>query len=353
MITPRKLFSLALAILLLVALPSIAVDLANVDPKDLFCRVVDVGAGECCVIRIPGKSANDFHYIVYDAGNFEDKGASALEAIKEIIPANERIDLLVLSHTDSDHTASTPDIVDNYFIDRILRTGAKRFGNFPATLRNARKGITRAVQQDGTLDLNLNEIEFPVGATYRFGDALVTMVCGFGEIPDDFGVSGNSEKNNCTSIVIRISFHGQSILFCGDAVGRHKTDTNVNALIATEKFMVENKDVIIIDSDIIVAPHHGANNGSSTAFVKAVSPKFVIFSAGSKHGHPTTSAAERYLNNNVFKVNMFRTDRGDKIRAGEWDHLSEANGSDGKGDDDVDIVLHADGSDPLVEYRQP
>ena len=115
--------------------------------------------------------------------------------------------------------------------------------------------------------------------------------------------------------------------------------------------MDENKDVIKIDSDIIVAPHHGANNGSSTAFVKAVSPKFVIFSAGSKNGHPTSAAANRYLNNNVFKTNMFRTDRGDKIRVGEWDHLSEVNGSDGKGDDDVDIVLHADGSDPLVEYR--
>ncbi len=48
-----------------------------------------------------------------------------------------------------------------------------------------------------------------------------------------------------------------------------------------------------------------------------------------------------------------RTDRGDRIRDGEWDHLSEATGSDGKRDDDVDIVLHADGSDPLVEYHQP
>ena len=344
---------LSLALLLLVATPSLAVDLANVDPKDLFCRVVDVGAGECCVIRIPSKSPNDFHYIVYDAGNFEDKGASALKAIKKIIPEDERIDLLVLSHTDSDHTAGTPEIVDTYFIDRILRTGAKRFGTFPKTLQNARKSVKRAVEEDGTLDLNLNEVEFPVGATYRYGDALVSMVCGFGVIPDDFTVNGNGEKNNCTSIVIRITFNGKSILLCGDAVGRHKDDVNVNALIATEKFMVDNKDAIVIDSDIIIAPHHGADNGSSTDFVKVVSPKFVIFSAGSKHGHPTSDAADRYLNNNVLIGNMFRTDRGDKKRVGEWDHLSEVNGSDGKGDDDVDIVLHADGSEPLVEYHQP
>ena len=344
---------LGLALLLSVASRSWAIDLADVDKKDLFCRVVDVGAGECCVIRIPGKSADDNHYIVYDAGNFDDNGASAIEAIKEIIPEDERIDLLVLSHTDSDHTASTPAIVDNYFIDRILRTGAKRFGNFPNTLRKARKAITRAVEEDDTLDLNLRTTEFPPGATYRFGDAWVTMVCGFGEIPDGFGAVGNGEKNNCTSIVIRIFFHGRSILLCGDSVGRHKTDPDVDALIATERFMVENKDVINIDSDIMIAPHHGANNGSSTAFIKAVSPKFVIFSAGSKHGHPTSAAAERYLDNEVLLVNMFRTDRGDKIRDDEWDHLSTVNGSDGKRDDDVDIVLHADGSEPLVEYHQP
>ena len=42
------------------------------------------------------------------------------------------------------------------------------------------------MKDDGTLDLNLSEIEFPNGATYRFGDAFVTMVCGFGELPDSY-----------------------------------------------------------------------------------------------------------------------------------------------------------------------
>jgi competence protein ComEC len=132
------------------------------------------------------------------------------------------------------------------------------------------------------------------------------------------------------------------------------TDSDPNALIATERFMVENKDVIKIGSDIMVAPpHHGANNGSSTAFIEAVSPKFVIFPAGSKHKHPTSSAAQRYLDNGVIVANMFRTDRGDRIRVGEWNHLSTVAGGDVKGDDDVDIVLHANGSAPLMEYHQP
>ena len=84
-----------------------------------------------------------------------------------------------------------------------------------------------------------------------------------------------------------------------------------------------------------------------------MSPKFVIFPAGSKHKHPTSSAAQRYLDNGVIVANMFRTDRGDRIRVGEWNHLSTVAGGDVKGDDDVDIVLHANGSAPLMEYHQP
>lgn len=34
------------------------------DPADgdLYCRVVDVGAGQCCIIKIPGKVEGDDHY---------------------------------------------------------------------------------------------------------------------------------------------------------------------------------------------------------------------------------------------------------------------------------------------------
>lgn len=55
--------------------------------------------------------------------------------------------------------------------------------------------------------------------------------------------------------------------------------------------MVDRSEVIKIDSDVIVAPHHGANNGSSEKFIEKVSPEFVIFGAGHDHQHPTAAAA--------------------------------------------------------------
>jgi competence protein ComEC len=115
--------------------------------------------------------------------------------------------------------------------------------------------------------------------------------------------------------------------------------------------MVDQKDVIKIDSDILVAPHHGADNGSSTAFIDAVSPTWVVFSAGSKFEHPRQVTVDRYKACGVPEVKMLRTDLGDKQRAGEWSRKHTADG-DSAGDDDVDILIRADETFQ-VEYRDP
>ena len=70
--------------------------------------------------------------------------------------------------------------------------------------------------------------------------------------------------------------------------------------------MVDMAGVIDIDSDVLIAPHHGADNGSSTEFISAVSPDFVIFSAGHRHDHPSNVTAQRYITSGVNVANMFR-----------------------------------------------
>ena len=70
----------------------------EIEPNAVFIRVIDVGSGLACVVRMPG----DF-YMVYDAGHFSGQGKSAFEGVQSVIPAGREIDLLVLSHSDSDH----------------------------------------------------------------------------------------------------------------------------------------------------------------------------------------------------------------------------------------------------------
>src|SRR4051812_31338768 len=62
--------------------------------QETYVRVVDVGAGLCVVAMTP-----DGHSLVYDTGNGV---ATCLSAVRELVPA-KKVDLLVLSHSDSDH----------------------------------------------------------------------------------------------------------------------------------------------------------------------------------------------------------------------------------------------------------
>jgi competence protein ComEC len=146
--------------------------------------------------------------------------------------------------------------------------------------------------------------------------------------------------NNAISIVVRLVFAGKSILFAGDAVGRK--DDGSEDCWATEKFMVDNVAQVPIDSTVLIAPHHGANNASSDCFIDAVDPEWVIFPAGSKHHHPRAAVAQRYLDHGVPLENISRTDLGDNEGGSEWAHGATST-PDGKGDGDIEIIIQPTG----------
>lgn len=309
---------------------------ATAAPEELYVRVVDVGAGECCVIALPNGE-----HIVYDAG----RGRSGFNAIRNIIPEGEEIALLVLSHSDADHLGAVPDICDKYEVRRVIRGGGPRDTD---TWKAANEAIL-AEREEGCDDINLATRPLFPGSTWKFGEVFVTMVCGEHYPPSNWDIRGEPERQNAGSIVIRIEYRGRSVLFCGDTVGRH-IDDDADALIAAEKFMVEMSPAVKIKSDAIIAPHHGADNGSSTAFINAVAPTFVIFSAGHMHSHPRAATAKRYLNAGIDVQNMFRTDLGDDEGVKEWDMGRVVGQSDRAGDDDVEIRIKSDGS-MSVRYR--
>ncbi len=96
--------------------------------------------------------------------------------------------------------------------------------------------------------------------------------------PDAWGQGlSRAERRNAGSIVIRLQFRDRAILFTGDAVGRHTGDP-LDTLIASERIMVEQSPVIRIDADVLIAPHHGADNASSTV---AIEPRRSVYRSGS------------------------------------------------------------------------
>lgn len=307
-------------------------------PDDLYIRVVDVGNGLCTVTLVPGG-----YVMVYDAGHWQNFHCT--DAIQELVPADRDIDLLVLSHSDGDHIGNVAEILAAYRVKLVLRTGYVRSTN---TWRRANEAIAREVSEGASV-INLGTMSVDPGERLTLGPAEVTFIAGWHE----WKGSGPtfSERRNAISIVMRLEFQGKSVLFTGDTIGRRLNDDN-SACKDAEKAIVENANIVPLKSDIMTAPHHGGNNGSSNCFIRAVNPRYVIFSAGRGHHHPAQAVADRYIANGVPVENLLRTDRGDNEGGSEWIYGAIAGCRNPPGGDDVEIIINAAGQ-LTVAYRLP
>ena len=216
------------AILLALLLP------AFVAAQEVKTRVIDVGPGHASITKMPGP-----HYMVFDAG-LVTRSDHIIAQMKELMGTDRTIDLLVISHTDSDHLGAIPAIFDAFEVRTVLRAGLERCNvNQTCRWRTSQNKIRAAVIQGKTVDLNLAFTPIGLGYTFRFGEAAVQILSGFHTPPLDWGVSGLSNVRNAGSIVVRLEYDGKSILFTGDEFGK---DPGLNEpMEAAEKFMVDNQ----------------------------------------------------------------------------------------------------------------
>jgi beta-lactamase superfamily II metal-dependent hydrolase len=288
------------------------------------------------------------HYFLYDAGQWQN--TQCLDAVKDVVKG-KTIELMVLSHSDGDHIGNADKILQEFDVKKIIWTGSERPDS------ETWKRMDAAINEEsktGSTVINLKTNPIYPGTELNLGKAVLTFVYGMHE-----WTATNleqSEQRNAISNIMKLTFHGESILFAGDTVGRRRDDPD-SACKDAEKDMVDNNAKVSLKSDVLIAPHHGANNASSTCFIEAVNPKYVIFSAGHvpKYQHPTSAAAERYLKAGVKVENIFRTDLGDDEpvptnKPHEWKHGSISGCKDQPGDDDIEILLAAD-KPPVVRYR--
>jgi competence protein ComEC len=318
---------------------------APASAQEALLRVVDVGAGLCVVAVAPEQ-----HVMVYDAGRGQ---ARCLNAVRELVP-NHKIDLLVLSHSDSDHVGATRGILDENEVAIIIHPGDPR----GPTLDPIRAAIG---QEPNAQIFNLSTAPIAFGTRFPVGSASATFVAGWSDGRQTRGTGepalSESMRNNALSSVIRFEFGGHSVLLTGDTVGRPDSQNNSLCRYA-ERIMVENSDATPLRSDVLVGQHHGADNATANCFITAVQPQFVVFSAGHQHRHPRQSAADRLVANGIAPGNIFRTDRGDHEGGSgwkkEWVYGSIAGCRDEPGDDDVEIRLPADPHAPVaVAHRSP
>ncbi|MCU7998041.1 DNA internalization-related competence protein ComEC/Rec2 [Shewanella sp. SM95] len=205
-------------------------------------HLLDVGQGLAVVIE-----KND-RGLVYDTGAaFGDDFSYAERVILPFLKAKgiQEIDYIVISHSDNDHAGGAPVLIEAYPKALVITDVAGFSG------QDCRP---RQIQWQG---LSLNLLSPP--------QALV---------------------GNNGSCVIRIDDDRQSLLLTGDIEKQIETSLLSRALSGEYE----------LQSEVLVAPHHGSKTSSTEAFIDAVAPKLVLFPAGfaNRWGFPKSTVVERY-----------------------------------------------------------
>jgi beta-lactamase superfamily II metal-dependent hydrolase len=301
--------------------------------------VVDVGQGLCVLASAPD-GHNPRRHLLYDGGG-EHGSEVCLKSVTSLLERNrtDAIDTVVISHFDYDHILNLEKTFDRFQIGLIVHTGADRSG---ATVETLTERIEE-MAANGVSVISAASSQSLAGTRIPLGDAWMTILSGWSdpsELPD---LSNSSERHNGVSIAVRVEYGVQSVLLAGDSVGR-PDDQDVCG--GGEAFMVRNSDRVPLRSDVLVASHHGADDGSAACFIETVSPEYVVFSAGDNRSyqHPRKTTVDRFQEiGGVPFDKMFQTDFGtgekeDRDAGKSW-MREDAPDSDVVGDDHIEIRL--------------
>ena len=226
-------------------------------PADGTLRLIvfDVGQG----LAVAAQTRQ--HALLYDTG--PDFSGEADSGNRILVPSLRalginKLDGLILSHNDSDHTGGTASVL------RAMPVGWVS-SSLPETQPLLQSTNHARRCQDGE-SWSWDGVQF--------------------EILHPGNGDGDDEKkhNNDRSCVLRIGVGKHSILLAGDI----ERDSEARLL---------GLHVNKLKASLLVAPHHGSKSSSSDEFVAAVSPGYAVFTAGyrNRFGHPREEVLQRYV----------------------------------------------------------
>ena len=220
-------------------------------PGQFELLAADVGQGSAVLVRTAR------HTLLYDAGprySLEsDAGHRVLVPLLRAL--GERVDTVVLSHRDSDHTGGARAVLAAQ-PQAAVRSSIEDGHELRAQRLATRCQAGQQWQWDGVAF----ELLHPEAADYARG-----------------------LKSNALSCVLRVrAAGGASALLAGDI-----EQAQEQALAARTPEL---------RADLLLAPHHGSRGSSSSALLAAVRPRWVLVQAGyrNRFGHPAPEALARY-----------------------------------------------------------
>jgi competence protein ComEC len=212
----------------------------------------DIGQGNAVLVR------TQRHSLLYDTGpRFSRESDAGQRTLVPLLRAlGEKLDTVVLSHRDSDHTGGAPAILAMQAQATLLSSLEDGHELLAARLPSQVTQRCMAGQQwqwDG-VDF---EVLHPQAADY---DA--------------------QNKSNAMSCVLRISNGKQTALLVADIEAAQEARLVV---------------------DVLLVPHHGSKTSSSEAFLDTVHPRIALGQSGyrNRYHHPAPEVAQRYMDRNI------------------------------------------------------
>lgn len=270
--------------LLFLVLVALVIAITQAPDKNLHIIACDVGQGDGILVTYGEVQ------ILTDGG--PDK--SILECLGKHIPFWDReIELVILTHSDSDHATGLVSVLQSYKVNEILINPLDPGTQVYKVLKNeVRGGGVKVVNPSAGMKLRLGLIYLDILSP---SEDLITQnpklkIVEGGE--EGLGKYLISDETNLYSIVYLLRFGKFKGLFTGDMPPSISDSLAANTSIST--------------LDYIKIPHHGSINGLTENLLKVVVPKIAAISVGKNQwGHPRTEILEML---GKYDVKVFRTD---------------------------------------------
>lgn len=238
---------------------------AEVVQSDLTITALDVGQGSCTALLSGDRAC------LVDCGGNGSRDAGDIAANYFASLGTARLDLLVLTHFDSDHINGAAQLFARMDVAAVAIPNAETEDS---------QRILELAQAEGA-EVMYDVMYADGRLEYPLGDAALALYPPLG--------SGTSNEEG---LFVLCSAGDFDVLITGDA------DSFV------EKMLVKYYD--IPDIELLIAGHHGSAGSTSAELLDALTPELAIISSGyNTYGHPAPETLERLEERNV---DVYRTD---------------------------------------------
>ncbi len=271
-----KAISISLSVVLMVIMMQF--DNYNLTPKNVLSVIaIDVGQGDAFLIKFPNEQT-----ALIDAGDktkYFDNGERVILPLFDKLEI-DTVDYAFISHVDGDHYKGIEALIKNQKVKVVYKPQLD-------SLSESDLEFEKFLRQNKCPIKYYSKFSIPVGNTriYVLNDTINNYF--------------KTLKSNDKSGFLKLVYGQTSFLFTGDAG------------VKIEKDYI-NRYGSLLHSDVLKIGHHGSKSSTGEKFLKYVSPKYAIISAGvaNKFGHPNKMILD-LLNEN--HVSVLRTDRSGAI----------------------------------------